>query len=245
VYWWWGRGELGGASDIAKAKSCEDPRATGGLVSDLSHPQVKKTNQNMHTPVMTIGERCGEPATLFRAVSKFLQEIRVLPDGNTKFSLMQICSHSFHRVWCHKIHCSIHCSRGMASRSSLGWVQKVQGAHYHWIIASFPQKWFQWNALYTEFHWESAFVRRSLNPASNGGGHCDQNKATHTSFAGWWCHHLCWLYSRWGRSVEWCWWVCVAMHYDPPSCCSARLLTRGTVHSGESYAHLDDDLCVQ
>jgi len=33
-----------GASDMVKAKSSgEDPRATGGLVSNLSHPGVNKT----------------------------------------------------------------------------------------------------------------------------------------------------------------------------------------------------------
>ena len=45
----WGRVEPGGASDIVKAKSSgEDPRATGGLVSNLPHPRVNKTKQ--HTP---------------------------------------------------------------------------------------------------------------------------------------------------------------------------------------------------
>ena len=40
----------GGASDIAKAKSSgEDPRATGGLVSNFPHPRVNKTKQ--HTPL--------------------------------------------------------------------------------------------------------------------------------------------------------------------------------------------------
>jgi len=40
----------GGASDIVKAKSSgEDPRATGGLVSNLPHPQVNKTKQ--HTSI--------------------------------------------------------------------------------------------------------------------------------------------------------------------------------------------------
>ena len=37
----------GGASDILKAKSSgEDPRATGGLVSNLPHPRVNKTKQH-------------------------------------------------------------------------------------------------------------------------------------------------------------------------------------------------------
>jgi len=41
----------GGASDIGKAKSSgEDPRATGGLVSNLPHPRVNKTKQ--HTTCM-------------------------------------------------------------------------------------------------------------------------------------------------------------------------------------------------
>ena len=36
-----------GASDIVKAKSSgEDPRATGGLVSNLPHPQVNKIKQH-------------------------------------------------------------------------------------------------------------------------------------------------------------------------------------------------------
>ena len=39
----------GGASDIVKAKSSgEDPRATGGLVSNLPHPWVNKTKQHTH-----------------------------------------------------------------------------------------------------------------------------------------------------------------------------------------------------
>ena len=39
----------GGASDIVKVESSgEDPRATGGLVSNLPHPRVNKTKQ--HTP---------------------------------------------------------------------------------------------------------------------------------------------------------------------------------------------------
>ena len=41
-----GRGGPGGARDIVKAKSSgEDSRATGGLVSNLSHFQINKTNQ--------------------------------------------------------------------------------------------------------------------------------------------------------------------------------------------------------
>jgi len=42
----------GGASDLVKAQSSgEDPRATGGLVSNLPHPRVNKTKQ--HTMVVT------------------------------------------------------------------------------------------------------------------------------------------------------------------------------------------------
>jgi len=42
-----GEGWTGGASDIVKAKSSgEDPRATGGLVSNLPHPRVNKTKQH-------------------------------------------------------------------------------------------------------------------------------------------------------------------------------------------------------
>ena len=40
-----------GASDIVKAKSSgEDPKATGGLISNLPHPRVNKTKQH------TLGE---------------------------------------------------------------------------------------------------------------------------------------------------------------------------------------------
>ena len=43
-------GTTGGASDIVKAESSgEDPRATGGLVSNLPHPRVNKTKQ--YTPL--------------------------------------------------------------------------------------------------------------------------------------------------------------------------------------------------
>ena len=47
-----GEGGTGGASDIVKAKSFgEDPSATGGLVSNLSHPLVNKTKQHhVHSP---------------------------------------------------------------------------------------------------------------------------------------------------------------------------------------------------
>jgi len=39
-----GEGSTGGASDIVQAESSgEDPRATGGLVSNLPHPRVNKT----------------------------------------------------------------------------------------------------------------------------------------------------------------------------------------------------------
>ena len=39
--------KTGGASDIVKAESSrEDPRATGGLVSNLPHPRVNKTKQH-------------------------------------------------------------------------------------------------------------------------------------------------------------------------------------------------------
>ena len=42
-----GGGRTGGASDIVKAeRSGEDPRVTGGLVSNLPHPRVNKTNQH-------------------------------------------------------------------------------------------------------------------------------------------------------------------------------------------------------
>ena len=45
-----GEGWTGGASDIVKAKSSgEDPRATGGLVSNLPHPRVNKTKQHTQT----------------------------------------------------------------------------------------------------------------------------------------------------------------------------------------------------
>jgi len=44
-----GEGWTGGASDIVKAMSSgEDPRATGGLVSNLPHPRVNKTKQHTH-----------------------------------------------------------------------------------------------------------------------------------------------------------------------------------------------------
>jgi len=43
-----GEGWTEGASDIVKAKSSgEDPRATGGLVSNLPHPRVNKTKQHL------------------------------------------------------------------------------------------------------------------------------------------------------------------------------------------------------
>ena len=39
----------GGASDSVQAKSSgEDPRATGGLYSNLPHPRVNKTKQHTH-----------------------------------------------------------------------------------------------------------------------------------------------------------------------------------------------------
>ena len=42
-----GEGWTRGASDIVKAESSgEDPRATGGLVSNLPHPRVNKTKQH-------------------------------------------------------------------------------------------------------------------------------------------------------------------------------------------------------
>jgi len=42
-----GEGWTGGASGIVKAKSSgEDPRATGGLISNLSYPRVNKTKQH-------------------------------------------------------------------------------------------------------------------------------------------------------------------------------------------------------
>jgi len=44
-----GEGRTGGASEIVKAKSSgEDPRATGGLISNFPHPQVNKTKQHAH-----------------------------------------------------------------------------------------------------------------------------------------------------------------------------------------------------
>jgi hypothetical protein len=43
------------ASDIVKAKSSgEDPRATGGLVSNLPHPWVNKTKQHTHELEQTL-----------------------------------------------------------------------------------------------------------------------------------------------------------------------------------------------
>jgi len=46
-----GEGWTGGASDIVKAKSSgEDPRATGGLVSNLPHSRVNKTKQHYRSP---------------------------------------------------------------------------------------------------------------------------------------------------------------------------------------------------
>jgi len=46
-----GEGGSGGASDIVKVESSgEDPRATGGLVSNLPHPRANKTNQHIEDP---------------------------------------------------------------------------------------------------------------------------------------------------------------------------------------------------
>jgi len=46
-----------GASDLLKAKSSgKDPRATGGLVSNLPHPRVNKTEQRTLVKVIT-GDR--------------------------------------------------------------------------------------------------------------------------------------------------------------------------------------------
>ena len=48
-------GWTGGAGDIVKAKSPgEDPRATGGLVSNLPHPRVNKTKQHTLKWVVSI-----------------------------------------------------------------------------------------------------------------------------------------------------------------------------------------------
>ena len=42
-----GEGRTGGTSDIVKVRSSgEDPRAAGGLVSNLPHPRVNKTKQH-------------------------------------------------------------------------------------------------------------------------------------------------------------------------------------------------------
>jgi len=50
-----GEGKTGGASDKMKAKSSgEDPRATGGLVSNLPHPRVNKTKQHTSCPPSVI-----------------------------------------------------------------------------------------------------------------------------------------------------------------------------------------------
>ena len=47
-----GEGGTGEASDILKAQSSgEDPRATGGLVSNLPHPRVNKTKQHTSATV--------------------------------------------------------------------------------------------------------------------------------------------------------------------------------------------------
>ena len=35
---------------------------------------------------------------------------------------------------------------------------------YYWRIVSFPQQKVRWNAFWTGFHWESAFVREIPNP---------------------------------------------------------------------------------
>jgi len=41
-------GDIGGASDIVKAKSSgKDARATGGLVSNFPHPQINKTKKTL------------------------------------------------------------------------------------------------------------------------------------------------------------------------------------------------------
>jgi len=51
-------GWTGGASDMVEAKSSgKDPRATGGLVSNLPHPRVNKTKQH------TEGEYRDHPGT--------------------------------------------------------------------------------------------------------------------------------------------------------------------------------------
>jgi len=47
----------GGTRDIVKAKSSgEDPRATGGLVSNLPHPRVNRTKQ--HTKKENLRASC-------------------------------------------------------------------------------------------------------------------------------------------------------------------------------------------
>ena len=52
-------GGVNRGSDIVKAKSSgEDPRATGGLVSNLPHPRVNKTKQNFTAETISkVGSR--------------------------------------------------------------------------------------------------------------------------------------------------------------------------------------------
>ena len=50
-----GEGRTGGDSDIVKVESSgEDSKATGGLVSNFSHPRVNKTKQHIHKKVMRV-----------------------------------------------------------------------------------------------------------------------------------------------------------------------------------------------
>jgi len=51
--------------------------------------------------------------------------------------------------------------------------------HYYWRIVS--QRWFRWNALYTGFYWESAFVREITNSTLSGSG-----KDGIQNFGGYW-----------------------------------------------------------
>jgi len=120
-----GEGRTGGTSDIVKVRSSgEDPRATGGLVSNLAHPRVNRTKPHCAAAFsLQVLKSCTGLdlsflyISILRTHTKFVRKNKMLALGV-----------------CFPQHCLRAGRRFAASRSRLNCYRTTKSIHQYWYI---------------------------------------------------------------------------------------------------------------
>jgi len=166
-----GEGWTGGASDIVKAKSSgEDPRATGGLVSNLPHPRVNKTKQ--HTGVhREARERrdakrprpvpCGL-VNMSRVVASHICRLHTQNDN----SLHSIYKPEPQDLTPVESHCTCHCTDNHLARRSKHGMQihgkiAVKRLAVYWWMQSAGHLWQRYDSLSHVYTYMNIYTCRS------------------------------------------------------------------------------------